>query len=607
MSCASIWKSTLDPGHHGRVVGSGSHLMMASASSESAFGERQTSVEETVSSLLGAHMRRLSEQLAEQQGLAERRHQELLVRFQEVCKPMVAEQCWQQMHVSGPSQATGKHGTGPERHHRSQIAEPSSIVPNDAQIAELPTARLSPDADEATKSRCKELRSTMDQRVPTALDAEKTPSDKKKRVPKHNVPEKLDTFVRGTWLDMLSGFLIVTNMVCLFAELQLKGTMKLAYDLELTDSQGDWDSLEKIFDNLEYVFAVSYAAEIVMRIIVFRGDYFKACINLFDFVIVSIACLSVFILNQTSTELIPGVGLARIAKLLELLRAVKMVKFMNAFTEFRILLKTIAISAWSLLWSMILIGVIIVISGIFMFQISTQIIEDAGADMELRLWMYEYFGTAAKSSYTLFEATFSSGWTVKADYLVSNVNPIFAAFWIFYVVIVNFAMMRVVAALFLKQTMQVAAVDADRQALEQLKHRERYATMLEEIFQRGDTSGDGAISAAEFCVMIEDEAILGIFDRMDIELPEIKMLFAVLCDEDGLADYEEFLQGALKLKNSARCIDMIQVLHQLGKIKQSVSNHRHELGSIIEKALQKLDNVCDGFPHPSGRAVGPES
>merc|ERR1712113_189880 len=33
-------------------------------------------------------------------------------------------------------------------------------------------------------------------------------------------------------------------------------------------------------------------------------------------------------------------------------------------------------------------------------------------------------------------------------------------------------------------------------------------------------------------------------------------------DEDGVADYHEFLTAALKMKNSARTCDMIQVMHE---------------------------------------------
>merc|ERR1711957_907965 len=97
-------------------------------------------------------------------------------------------------------------------------------------------------------------------------------------------------------------------------------------------------------------------------------------------------------------------------------------------------------------------------------------------------------------------------------------------------------------------------------AMEKMKNKERYAGLLAEIFRIGDSSGDGAIDAVEFKRMMREEKVLSVFEQLELEVPEVKMLFDVLSDEDGEADYEEFLAAAVKMKNSARCIDTIQIL-----------------------------------------------
>ncbi len=51
------------------------------------------------------------------------------------------------------------------------------------------------------------------------------------------------------------------------------------------------------------------------------------------------------------------------------------------------------------------------------------------------------------------------------------------------------------------------------------------------------------------------------FEKLELDGDEIFSLFDVLCADDGVADYEEFLSGALKMKSSARTIDALQIQH----------------------------------------------
>lgn len=303
----------------------------------------------------------------------------------------------------------------------------------------------------------------------------------------------------------------------------------------------------------------------------------------------------------------PNLAIFRIVKLFRIFRIVKVIKFMHKFAELRILLNTLALSATSLMWSISLISVLIVASGIFVFNLAADIIEDASRDVEHREFMYQHFGTAARSSYTMWEATFSAAWTAKASYMVWNIHPAWAIYWLCYIVTVNFAVMRIVAALFLKKTMEVAAQDADRTAAGRLKHKQQYAQMLCRIFQLADTSGDGCINVSEFKSMLEKEEILQMFSKLDVELPELKLLFDVLASEDGEADYDEFLAGALKMKNSARCIDTIQILHELGVIKKNSDLALTQLDNHLyasDRRIEQLEQLMQRSGLNSGKGRG---
>merc|ERR1712076_239502 len=109
--------------------------------------------------------------------------------------------------------------------------------------------------------------------------------------------------------------------------------------------------------------------------------------------------------------------------------------------------------------------------------------------------------------------------------MMEDVSWYYCFFWVLYIVMVNFAMMRVIAALFLKQTMMVANLDAERVAYEKMKEKDHFAAKLREIFSMADASGDGVISKHEFADMIADSAIVHLFESMELEVYEVTMLF----------------------------------------------------------------------------------
>jgi len=245
---------------------------------------------------------------------------------------------------------------------------------------------------------------------------------------------------------------------------------------------------------------------------------------------------------------------------------------MKRLNSLRIFVRTLAMSIDGLMWSMMIMALIILAAAMLMVQLSISVIEDEAQTKEMRAWVYRYFGSTMKASYTMFEATFSAKWAMHlARPLIEDINPWFSLFWIIYTVLINFAVTRIVSALFLRQTMALAQVDAERAAVEKMRQKDKVAATLRRIFEVGDTSGDGVIDRGEFEAMMTKPDVRRMFTQLDMELEEAWMLFDLLSEDDGVADQEEFLSGALRLKANARTIDLIQVLHELMVAKRSIN------------------------------------
>lgn len=118
--------------------------------------------------------------------------------------------------------------------------------------------------------------------------------------------------------------------------------------------------------------------------------------------------------------------------------------------------------------------------------------------------------------------------------------------------------------------------------MEVMCEREKFASELRLIFSTADSSGDGAISKDEFTSMLSDPAIITGFQKLDLEIDEVVALFGVLSADDGDADYEEFLNGAMKMKSSARTIDTVQIMHQQLATQRALQEIQEHLGIHIK-------------------------
>jgi len=353
---------------------------------------------------------------------------------------------------------------------------------------------------------------------------------------------------------------ILFNICVMMVQYQWKG-LASAYDLGLREDDPQWASSEFVFDIFEYVFSGFYLVEMFVRIWAYRWAYFTL-VNLMDAFLVIATSIECFVLQpldltQASTNFVA----VRVARLARVSRVLRIIRLTTAFEEMRIIVRTCMVSFRSLLWSCLLLGGIIAAAGLTMVQLTANIVENEATGIDTRRWAHTKFGTSMGAMYTIFEATFTTGWPAVAQPLINEVHVAWALFWVPFVVIVNFAVMRIIAALFLKQTMAVAALDAERVAYEKVKEKEHFASELRHIFAAGDTSGDGMISRDEFELMLGNVEVVASFKKLELEMEEVEALFNVLSADDGQADYEEFLAGALKMKCSARTMDAVQILH----------------------------------------------
>lgn len=384
-------------------------------------------------------------------------------------------------------------------------------------------------------------------------------------------PSRIRQVLTHTYFELAMSVVILANTGAMFVSLQLKG-MHQAMLLGLSVSDDSWEGTAKgRFEILENGFNAIYLVELILRLYVFGKHFFRGFSNCVDFVIVLSSCIDGYILQPMQITFI-NVAVLRLVRLSRVLRVTKFLRFSENLSELRILLRTLKMALRGIVWSVVLLFGIITAGGILMAQFAINYLEVESISIERRIWLYSSFGTTTGSIYTMFECTFTGHWWAFARPLIEEVSELFALFWIIWIIIVNFMTMRVVGALFLKQTMAVAAQDDEKVAMDQQKRRGKIASALRVIFSEVDSSGDGSINQDEFDSMLESPHVLAEFSNLGLDIDEVCALFSVLTSDDGEADSDEFICGALAMSTSSPTLDAMKSLQNQMKIAKGIDD-----------------------------------
>ncbi|CAE7744895.1 unnamed protein product, partial [Symbiodinium sp. CCMP2456] len=88
---------------------------------------------------------------------------------------------------------------------------------------------------------------------------------------------------------------------------------------------------------------------------------------------------------------------------------------------------------------------------------------------------------------------------------------------VFYVTVVVFAVLRVISAVFLKDTLDAAQSDAEQMVVERMKLKADFAAKLEGIFNAIDNTGNGMITEDRLAVILENPKVKAYFQLMDLD------------------------------------------------------------------------------------------
>eukprot|EP00913_Durusdinium_trenchii_P034611 g32381.t1 len=205
-------------------------------------------------------------------------------------------------------------------------------------------------------------------------------------------------------------------------------------------------------------------------------------------------------------------------------------------------------------------------------------------DVQLRDDVFRYYGTFTRTFLSMFEIMFAN-WSPPCRVLVEHVSEWFSIFFLFYRCVLGFAVLNVVNAVFVQQTMKTASSDEDLAFKQREKDIAQYNRKVKKLFATMDSSGDGAINFEEFSKLVKSPKLRFWMSQLELEYHDLLSLFEFLDNGDGNITLHEFIDGAARLRGSAKAIDVWRM-----ETKVEV---------LFEEVLNYLNTLRDGTQEPA--------
>mmetsp|Transcript_11592 Transcript_11592/g.27785 ORF Transcript_11592/g.27785 Transcript_11592/m.27785 type:complete len:535 (+) Transcript_11592:77-1681(+) len=368
----------------------------------------------------------------------------------------------------------------------------------------------------------------------------------------------MDQFIDRSkaWTDVLAGTLVLINSAVMLVELEVEGQ---AVGALIGMGEGpNLADVSPLFRTLDAVFVFVFLAELLFRVLMERTRFVKDVANWFDLMLVIAGLVDMFVILPMS-EGAEGqnIVMLRMVRVLKCIRAIRLVRTFRFFRGLRLLVKACYCFLPSLGWSMLLLLVFMWMGTLVLGNLLQDFITDPNQNFEDRQWIWNRYGTAYRAMYTLYEITFAGNWPTSARPVLEKVSHLYVIFFLLYVTIIVFAAIRVISAVFLKDTLEAARNDDETLVIERLRNKQKYVQKLQEVFHAIGGSVDGLITEERLASILESPKALAYFQTLDLDVTETSALFSLLDNGDGEITQEEFIDGVLRCKGPARAIDQV--------------------------------------------------
>lgn len=369
--------------------------------------------------------------------------------------------------------------------------------------------------------------------------------------------ERFQVFLQSSKFDMVIATVVFVNVLWMALKLQVDGSISGwqigIFTRPLLDPQdgGEW---WLIFTQIgDVIFTGLFFMDVGIRIAVLGLAFWKVWLNYVDVLVTIVSLMEVMTYYAVPFPINPA--LFRLLRIGKLARALRMLPVTNALASLQLLVKGLSASRGMLFWSFCLLTFLQCVAGMVVSTLVRDFItDDAKPDFD-REEVFRYYGTFTRTFLSMFEILFAN-WGPPCRVLVEYVGEYYSIFFLLYRCVLGFAVINVVNAIFVQQTLKTASSDEELAFKNKEKDIALYANKVKKLFQTMDFSGDGAINLEEFSKLVKSPKLKFWMSQLELEYHDLLSLFEFLDNGDGEITLTEFIEGAARLRGGAKALDI---------------------------------------------------
>eukprot|EP00929_Paragymnodinium_shiwhaense_P014853 TRINITY_DN12281_c0_g1_i1.p1 TRINITY_DN12281_c0_g1~~TRINITY_DN12281_c0_g1_i1.p1 ORF type:complete len:785 (+),score=156.73 TRINITY_DN12281_c0_g1_i1:134-2356(+) len=346
---------------------------------------------------------------------------------------------------------------------------------------------------------------------------------------------------------------------------------------------------------IDIAFCAFYLVELMLRILVFKGSYLCSTEwtwNSLDIMLVAVSVQELIVTaGVSSSEKRPNMSFLRILRVMKMMKLFRVVRLLRMFRELRLIWDSIVGCLRPLFWATTLIVAVSFMVGVCFLQAATNYIREKRQELphEDIQQLEDLWGTVQRSMLSLYKCvTGGADWGDVAITLV-DIGMAYYLLFLLYILFYNCVIANTLTSLFVESTMMNA--DKDQQCVIQnaLEQSDKIIDKLRDWFADVDADGSGSITYEEFCNALNNPRSLAFASTLEIGVTDLKQFFAALSrNGEQPVDLETFVVGCIKLRGSARSMDLMELMYFHS---QAVQQAKVQQGTFQEFCLEKFDEM----------------
>lgn len=356
---------------------------------------------------------------------------------------------------------------------------------------------------------------------------------------------------------------------------------------------------------VRYIFAVIFTLELILRISAGGKIFFTSDEWMWNWLDCFIVFTSIWeIVNDlVLQELFKGsdgvtftglkaLRLVRITRIVKVARLARVLRFVMAL---RTLISSIIYTLKSLIWAMILLGLIVyVFSVLFAQAVGDVLMFDNNLSEEMEIASMRYFGTLEDTMLSLF---MSIAGGVSWEEVVRPLKAISTAWvfvFLFYIAFTYFAVLNVVTGVFCQSAIDSAQNDQTVVLQSILATKQANIEKIRHLFEKIDVEETGVITYKMIESCVTSDEVQTMCESIGIDVWDAWSFFKLLdVDAGGAVEIGEFLEGCLRLRGEARAMDVVKILHDQGWLIRNQSRFWTYMEEQIDELKDRLLELKD--------------